>query len=124
MRSAPESLYLYRLGEEKIEHRPAEKDLEILGGSKLDISQQCSLAVQKANHVLDCIKRSMASRWREMILPLYSALVRPHLEHSSVQERHGSVDLCPKEGPQNGPRDRIPPYKDRLRELGQLRLEK
>ena len=51
---------------------------------KLNMSRQCALASQRANRTLGCIKSSMASRVREGILPLYSALVRPHLE-SCVQ---------------------------------------
>jgi len=48
---------------------------------KLNTSWQCALAAQKANRVLVCIKRSVASRSREGILPIYSALMRPHLKY-------------------------------------------
>jgi len=43
------------------------------------MSQQCALATQRANCVLGCIQSSMVSREREVILPLCSVLVRPHL---------------------------------------------
>jgi len=69
--------YQHRLVDEGIESSPVKKDSE---DEKLDMRQQRAPAAQKAICILRCTKRSMASRSKEGILPLYSTLVRVHLE--------------------------------------------
>ena len=66
--------YQYKLGDERIEHSSNEKDLGVLLDGKLDMSQQCALAAQKANCILGCIKSRVARRSREVSCP-FSALV-------------------------------------------------
>ena len=72
---------LYRLGGAVPESSPAEKDPGVLVDEKLNRRQRCALTARKVNGILGSIRRGVASRDGEVIVPLYSALVRPHLEY-------------------------------------------
>ena len=74
-------MHQYRLGVDLLEWSSAEKDLTVLKDNRLTMSQQCALVAKKASGILECIKKSMARRSREEILPIHSPLVRPHLEY-------------------------------------------
>ena len=59
-----------------------ERDLGVVISNDLKVSQQCAKSSSAANKLLGCIMRTFCSRNREVILPLYKAIVRPQLEYA------------------------------------------
>ena len=71
----------YRLGSATLDSTTEERDLGVMSDHKMNMSLQRNAAASKVTQMLACIHRCFSNKSWDMILPLYSALVRPQLEY-------------------------------------------
>ncbi|RMC10229.1 hypothetical protein DUI87_13031 [Hirundo rustica rustica] len=122
-------LQRYRLGTVWLDSAQEERDLGVLV-TAADHEPAVCPGGQEGQWHLVCIKNSVASRSREVILPLYSALVRPHLEccvqfwAPQFRKDVEMLDCIQRRATRLVKNLEHKPYEERQRELGLFSLEK
>ena len=69
------------LGGKPLVVHESKRDLGVIVQSNLKVDQQCCKAANEANRKLGMIKRGFRNKTRAVMLPLYKAMVRPHLDY-------------------------------------------
>jgi len=106
-----------------------ERDLGVLISDDLKVAGNCQAAYSKANRAMGMIKRSIAFKCREILLPLYKSLVRPLVEYCTpAWSPHYHKDKQLIEKIQHRFTRMIPgldklPYSERLEKLNLWTLE-
>ena len=71
----------YKTGEAVLGRNTQEKDWGLTFSADMKVSEQCGIAASKGNKMLWLIRRTITYKEKQLILPLYKAIVRPHLEY-------------------------------------------
>ena len=71
----------YKMGDTVLGTTVKEKDLGVTISADMKVSEQFGIAASKSNQILGLIRRNITYKGKKLIIPLYKAIVRPHLEY-------------------------------------------
>ena len=119
----------YKMGDTVLGTTVKEKDLGVTISADMKGSEQCGIAASKGNQILGLIRRNITYKGKKLIIPLYKAIVRPHLEYCIQAWRpYRKKDIDTLERIQRRATKMIPElrdlsYEERLKECGLTTLE-
>ena len=119
----------YKMGGTVLGTTVKEKDLGVTISADMKVSEQCGIAASKGNQILGLIRRNITYKGKKLIIPLYKAIVRPHLEYCIQAWRpYRKKDIDTLERIQRRATKMIPElrdlsYEERLKECGLTTLE-
>ena len=71
----------YEMGGTILSKTVEEKDLGVTMNANMKVSEQCRIVASKGNQILGMIRRNITHQEKSLIVPLYKAILRPHLEY-------------------------------------------
>ena len=119
----------YKMGDAVLSRTTKEKDLGVTFSVDMNVSEQCGIADAKGNQILVLIRRTIKYKGKQLIAPLYKAIVRPHLEYCiQAMMPYRKKDIDKLERIQRRATKMIPElrdlsYESRLLECGLTTLE-
>ena len=120
----------YEMGGTILSKTVKEKDLGVTMNANMKVSEQCSrIAASKGNQVLGMIRRNITYKEKSLIVPLYKAIVRPHLEYCIqawnpyLRKDKDMLDKIQRRATKLIPGLRDLRYEERLKECGLTTLE-
>ena len=120
----------YEMGGTILSKTVKEKDLGVTMNANMKVSEQFRIAASKGNQVLGMIRRNITYKEKSLIIPLYKAIVIPHLDYCiQAWNPHLKKDVDMLENIQRGATILIPglrdlTYEERLKECGLTTLDR
>ena len=71
----------YKMGDAVLGRTTQKKDFGVTFSVDMKVSEQCRIAASKGNQGLGLIRRTITYKEKQLIVPVYKAIVRPHLEY-------------------------------------------